>query len=181
MYMANLHGGKEYFVKKGLDDRTAINYAVVGAGYAAAFGELPLDFQKYMVEESTRSKESYDAEQAVGVFFSDLLAFQSSGLLKHKLWEVDGDRLYLYFNGLYIIWSGEYRKVHGTEPFKAASIRDYLREEPGFLDFDVLKRINNRMRRCVVFLLSEISDDLRSLIDEESKVQEGEKVEGWAG
>lgn len=151
-YMTNLHGGKAFFIKNGLDDRMAINYAIIGAGYCAAFGELPDDFQNYLANESVRVKQEYDQERAVTVFFEDLLAMQSDGKhLKGRMWTEDETCIYLYFGALYNVWASQHRMVHGTEPFKAAALRKYLEEEPGFLEFDHLKKIDGRPRRCVVF------------------------------
>lgn len=165
-FMENLHGGKDFFIKNGLDDRMAINYGIIGAGYCAAFGELPADFQKYLSEESTRVKQEYDQERAVTVFFDDLLAMQSMGNIKERMWAFDPDVIHLYFGGLYNLWASQHRMVHGTEPFKAAAIRKYLEEEKGFLEFDAWKKINGRARRCVVFSFKECSEEIRMLVTE---------------
>jgi DNA primase len=71
-YIKNLHAGKDYFVSKGLDDRTAINYSIVGTGFMTAFGDMPQDFLDYLTTETVRVKAQYDAENAVGIFFGSL-------------------------------------------------------------------------------------------------------------
>jgi hypothetical protein len=165
-FMENLNEGKNFFVKKGLDDRMALNYAVLGAGYHAAFGELPKDFQEHLTEESRKTQIEYNQENAVNIFLDDLLMFQSTGLLREPMWACTEDRIFLYFAGLYSTWATEYRKIHGTEPFKATSIKHYLEEEPGFIEFDKVKRIGKYLRRCVVFLKDEAPNSIKTLIEE---------------
>lgn len=164
-FMENLKGGKQFFVDAGLDDRMAINYAVIGAGYCAIFGELPTDFQQYLAKESLAVKVEYEQEHAMQVFWNDILAFQSNGKIREPMWVEDGDRIFVYFHGLYTIWAAEHRAVHGVEPFKAAAIRKYMEEEPGFIEFDVLKRIGKYGRRCVVFLKDKAPGALLELVD----------------
>jgi hypothetical protein len=163
-----LHEGKKFFVKRGLDDRMALNYAVIGAGYCAAFGELPMDFQDYLVKESQKVKHEYDKEHAMQVFWEDLLAMQSNGKMRNEMWTSDMDFIWIYFQGLYGVWAAEYRSIHGTEPFKAGAIRKYMEEEPGFEAFDHLKKINKHPRRCVVFRRKDAPRELIELIEESS-------------
>ncbi len=165
-YIENLEGGKDFFVKKGLDDRMAINYAVIGSGYFAAFGELPRDFQDYLAKESTRAMIEYDSEHAMQVFWEDLQALQSNGKLKSVMWSIDDTYIYIYFQGLYSIWASEYRGVHGTEPFKAGAIRKYLEIEPGFVENGKLKKIAKYPRRCTVFLKKDAPRELLNLVEE---------------
>jgi hypothetical protein len=101
----------------------------------------------------------------------DLLAYQSAGLLKDRYWIVDNGLIYIYFHGLYNLWAGEYRRVHGNEPFKASSIRDYLKEEAGFVDCDYMKKIGKFGRRCVVFNLHQASDNIKQLLEQDETGQ----------
>lgn len=168
-FTENLHGGKEFFITHGLDDRMAINYAIIGAGYNALFGELPRDFQDYLASESQKVKREYDKEHAMQVFWEDLLAMQSAGKIRADMWDGgDPDYIYIYFQGLYSIWASDYRSVHGTEPFKAGAIRKYLEEEPGFDSFNHLKKIGKHARRCVVFRRKEAPQELIELIETSS-------------
>lgn len=163
-FIDDLHAGKEFFVKKGLDDRIAIHYSIIGCGYGAAFGEIPQDFMDYLAVETVRIKEDYEREQAVSVFWDDILAFQSSGLLNKGLWICEDGMIYIYFHALYIAWAQEFRKIRGTEPFKSSAIRDYLKEEPGFVKLDHVKQINDSLRRCVVFDKDKAPAQLQELI-----------------
>lgn len=166
-FMENLHGGKDFFVKKGLDDRMAINYSIIGSGYNALFGDLPRDFQDQLAADSQKVKQEYDKEHAMQVFWEDLLAMQSNGKLHTEMWDAsDPDRIFIYFPGLYSIWASEYRSVHGTEPFKAGAIRKYMEEEPGFVEFDYVKKIGKHPRRCVVFYRKTAPAELLELVDQ---------------
>lgn len=167
-YMVTLHGGKDFFVKRGIDDRLALNYAVIGAGYFAAFGELPRDFQDYLAKDSSRVKQEFDSENTINVFLDDLLALQTANVLDQKMWDFDEDRIYLYFHGLYSVWSRHFRSIHGTEPFKSSAIRKYFEEEPGFLGLDHVRKIEGRPRRCVVFDRKKAQMAIRYLCQEKT-------------
>lgn len=170
-FKEDLAHGQEYFVKSGLDERTAINYSIVAAGYGALTGDIPAKFQEYLASETSRVKREYYQEHAINVFWADLLAIQSMGGFRGKMWDSDDDYIYIYFNGLYAIWSMEIRKMRGIEPFKLSAIRDYLKEEPGFLEMNKVKKINGKTRRCMVFDIFKAPDELKDLVvpDEESK------------
>lgn len=162
-FFSILNEGKNYFVTQGIDDRTAINYAVVAAGHFAAFGEN-LDFSKFLSEEAKRAKMQYQDEQAVAVFLEDLVLLKTRRLIDENYYELSDGTIYLYFHGVYSIWSQEYRKTRGIEPFKASSILDYLKEEPGFVDSNYPKKIKGQLKKCAVFVLDEAPEQLRSLV-----------------
>ena len=169
-FMSLLNASKEYFMLANkTDDRTAINYAVVASGYAMAFPNNKTkaqDFAVWMAQEAQRAQESMQEEQPVSVFFSDLLSYKSLGLLR-DLWDHDlnDNKIYVYFNGLYMVWAREHRSTHGIEPFKANAIRNYLKEEPGYLAMNSSKRINGHIRKCVVFDYDQAPEDLKMLVD----------------
>lgn len=161
-----MHQAKEYFGTLGMDDRMAINYSVAAAGYSVAFDDGDVAFVKWMGAEVARVKRDQDAESTVDMFFADLLTLKLTGRIGHKYWEVSDGKVYLYFHGLYNIWSEDYRKRKGEAGFKASSIRDYLKEEPGFLDSRVSKRMGHGVASCVVFSLEDCRDELRNLIED---------------
>ncbi|QGH73043.1 MAG: protein of unknown function DUF927 [Siphoviridae sp. ctCJE6] len=169
-FINDLGDGKEFFVNQGLDDRTAINYSIVGSGYAALFGELPDDFRRYLAQETARVEGEYEKEQAVSIFLEDLLAMQSSGVLRRSLWDADEDFIYIYFHGIYQLWAQEFRKSRGIEPFKSSAIRDYLREEDGFVDIEKQKTMGGMVRRCIVFSKNEAPVELKELVSQVSTV-----------
>ncbi|MFA5153607.1 MAG: DUF3854 domain-containing protein [Clostridia bacterium] len=157
-----LNEGKEYMTGQKLDDRTAINYAIVAAGYAVLFGES-VDFAKWITTEAQRVRQDYQKEQAVEVFLDDLIYLKTTKAINDEYWDVDGDKIYLYFHGLYNAWAKEYIKIRGEQAFKASSIRDYLKEETGYLDCHVNHRIGDGTKSCVVFDYDESPDNLKNL------------------
>lgn len=160
-----LEEGKAFFVKKGADDRTAINYAVVVAGYVVGTGEENLDFASWVSTEAQRMKHEYEEEQIVSIFLEDLLALKTRGLVNDHYWVQVEDKIYLYFHGLYGIWSQEFRKMRGIEPFKAASIRDYLKEEPGFIEMNDAKKIKGQTKKCLVFDAKLAPESVKALLE----------------
>lgn len=167
-FIQTLNKAKAYFVAQGANDRTAINYAVVAAGYVTVFGDQGEGaFEQWITRETLRVQTEYHNEQAINQFLDDLVAMRTRGLINHKYWLVDDTGIYLYFHGLYSAWSQEYRKTHGDNPFKASAIRDYLKEEDGFLALDARKRIDGIQQRCVQFDREKAPEAIRSLVDEE--------------
>ncbi|MCK9324737.1 MAG: DUF3854 domain-containing protein [Bacteroidales bacterium] len=172
-FMEYLHTAKEYYTDvAGVDDRTAINYAIVAAGNRTAFGSN-IDFEKLLTHESKRVESEYQQEQAISTFLEDLLVFQSLGRISDTLYDFKDGIIYLYFHGLYTIWSQEYRKTRGIEPFKSSAIRDYLKEEPGYIDGRETVRIKGHLRKCVTFDYSNAPDEIRQLVDNGNMVTHG--------
>jgi len=160
-----LDEGKQYLVENGADDRIAINYAVVAAGYAMAFDE-DVEFAQWISAETSRAKDVNNEEQAVQVFIEELNVLKTRKLVNKDFWELDEGKIYIYFQGLYQVWSIEFKKSRGVEPFKSSAIRDYLKEESGFISLNEPKRINGQLKKCIVFEESNAPEGLRMLVDE---------------
>ena len=156
---------KENFIKRDIDDRLAFNYATVVAGYATVFGRDDLGFLDALVVETQAMQEEFKDERAVSVFMDDLMAMRTRGIIDSKYWDVADGKIYLYFHGLHNIWSQEFRKTRGEEAFKEASIRAYLREEPGFLEMNVPKQIEGGLKKCVVFDYEDAPGAIKNLIE----------------
>lgn len=164
-YLARLAEDKTEIAEVTKDDRLAINKAVVSAGAWCLFGENP-EFSKSFLDELQEVKRDQEAESAVSMFFEDLraLSFDKSIQL-HKYWDVSDGRIYLYFHGLYNIYSRDYQARRREAPFKADAIRNYLKDEPGFVSSSVNHRVNNEGTcRCVVFTESAAPDFIRDLV-----------------
>lgn len=164
-FMRELHNGKEYLVSKGADDRTAINYAIVAAGYAVGFGES-VDFGRWIAGEANRAKEDYQSEHAAETFLEDLIYMKVKGLVNNSFWDMQEGKIYLYFHGLYIVFSQQYRQTRGVEPFKESAIRDYLKEYPGYIYSNINHRINGILKKCIVFDAEKAPDQIKAVVDE---------------
>lgn len=173
-FISILHEGKDWFVSQGADDRTAINYAVAAAGYTVAFNES-VDFADWLTHEVQRAKAEYQDEQAVSMFLEDLMVLKTKKQINEDYWRIRDGKIYLYFHGLYSAWAEHYRKTRGVEAFKSSSIRDYLKEESGFIEINVVQRINKQLKKCVVFDLESAPDELKNLI--EGSIDTGNDVE----
>ena len=163
-FMHELNAGKEYLVKSGSDDRTAINYAIIAAGYAVGFGGS-VDFAKWISVEAKRAKDDYQSEHAAETFMEDLVYIKTKKMINSEFFSLDGDRIYLYFHGLYMVFSENYRKVRGSEPFKESAIRDYLKDYSGFLDSNYAHRLGGSIKKCMVFDYELAPAPLQALVD----------------
>lgn len=162
-----LNEWKDFFTSKGVQDRVALNYAIVVAGHAIVFGHKDLDFANWLLKETQDVEAEHSEEQAVNIFLEDLMAMKTRGLVDDKYWLIEGDKIYFYFHGLHQVWAQEFKKSRGEESFKEGSIRAYLKEEKGYIDWNVKKWIKGMQKKCVVFDYNTAPDALRELIENE--------------
>ncbi len=146
------------------DDRLAINKSVVSAGAWCLFGE-DAAFSKAFLKELKEVKEDQEAESAVSMFFEDLkaLSFDRSMQL-HHYWDVSNGKIFLYFHGLYNIYSRDYQSRRREAPFKAEAIRNYLKDEPGFVSVSYPHRLKDGTCKCVVFSEESAPDFIKDLV-----------------
>ena len=163
-FLGVLNEGKDYLTSQKLDDRTAINYSIMSAGYAVLFGES-VDFAQWITYEAQRVRDDYQKEQAVEVFLEDLIYLRTVKQINDDYWEIEGDKIYLYFHGLYNIWAKEYAKIRGEQAFKASSIRDYLKEETGYLECGIDHRIKGHSKSCIIFDCEDAPKTLKNLVE----------------
>lgn len=167
VFMKVLDEATAYFSSKKRNARVSINYAIAVAGYAAAFGEQDVKFAEWIAAETERTAQENKAETMVSMFLDDLLPLKISRKIKDDYWLQDDDRIYLYLHGLYNIWAEDYRKRRGEPPFKQSAIRDYLKDEPGFLETMVNKKIGQNILSCCVFDHETASERLKNLTNPE--------------
>ena len=163
IFLKVLDEATQYFASKKRNARVSINYAIAVAGYAAVFGESDVNFAEWVVAETERTAQENRSETMISMFLDDLLPLKIKGRLKDGYWLQDNNRIYLYLHGLYNDWSEDYRKRRGEPPFKQSAIRDYLRDEPGFLETCVNKKIGDHIVSCVMFDYETSSERLKEL------------------
>ncbi len=162
-FLKSLHEWRDFFNTKDVDDRTAINYATVVAGHNIIFGD-DINFADWLVGETKNVQGEHYEEQAVSVFLDDLAALKTQGKIDDKYWAVHNEKIYLYFHGLHQIWSEQFRKSRGDEAFKEASIRSYMKEEPGYSDINIKWNIKGQAKKCVVFRVKDAPDEIKELV-----------------
>jgi len=155
---------KHVFTMRHYDERTAINYAILCAGYACAFGESE-EFARLIVDDIKKVQIENAEASMVSQFLQDITALKFSKRLKENYWEVKGEEIHLYLQGLYNLWAEDSRK-RGIEPLKMTSLRGYFKEEPGFIENGVASRIENKWARVSVFKIADISPEMRQLIED---------------
>ncbi len=164
-FMRVLNEAKDYLTKHAdVDDRTAINHAVICAGHAITFGEKDIKFADMIVQEAKKTNVEFQRDNIIHTFIKDLQVMVHSGILKDKYWLIEDGKVYLYFEGLYNIWAADARK-RGYDPFKATSVRGYFKEEDGFLEMSAKKRIGGFPRNCVVFDEATCGENIKDLIE----------------
>ena len=164
VYMRILDEAFDYFVSHKCASRVAVNYAVVVAGYACYFGEKDVEFAKWVSAETDRTAMENKSENQTAIFFEDLLALKIKNRIKDDLWQVEGEYIYIYLHGLYNEWADDYRRRRGEPPFKESAIRDYLKDEPGFVEMSKDKRIKENSLSCMVFGLEDTPKTLKTIV-----------------
>ncbi len=164
LFMRILAEAKDHLTKHAkVDDRTAVNHAVLCAGHAVTFGEKDIDFADMIVAEAKKTNTEYQKDNMIHTFLSDLQVMVHKGDIKDQYWLIDDGKVYIYFEALYNIWSADARK-RGYEPFKATSLRGYFKEESGFAAFNAKKRIGGFPRNCIVIDYEACSEELKNLV-----------------
>jgi len=162
---------KSHFTTQGADERTAINYSIVVAGYAAGFGETDLDFARWITAETHKVQAEQNEEQPTIVFLESLIAMKTKGLIDDRYWDYGYDNcnrriLFIYFDGLYNEWAQEYRKTRGSIPFKKSAIRSYFKDEQGFLLSSYNHSIRGQVKSCMGFDPENCHELLKTLIND---------------
>lgn len=152
-----------------IDDRTAAHYAICVAGYHILFPHDDQNFHDWIIAASTDTVYNNELENAVNSFLDDMLVLKLQGKIDNKYWDVDNGKIYLYFHGLYQVWAAE-RIRGGDVPFKSGAIRDYLKEQPGFIDSMVNWRCGGGIFRCLVFDEQKSPEQLKNLVSETQRV-----------
>jgi len=164
-YLRVLQEAKDFFVqRRKIEERTAINYAVVTAGYAVVFGE-DAKFAQEITENLVETERENKTASIISTFITDLQAMKFSGELREQFWAVEDEYIYIYFQGLYNLWAKNC-KQRGVDILKASSLQGYFKEEPGFVESRVLHFINGTRCKCIKMEYEKLSEDLSSLVEE---------------
>ena len=167
-FKKHLLEAREYLRGIGIDDRMSMNYSVPIAGYCVAFSDSDLSFAKWIKGEVKRAKTEQDSDNVIDIFLADLQVLKLKKKIDSQYWDVSSGLIRLYFHGLYNAWAEDYRKRKGEPPFKASSIRDYLKDEPGYIDKIESHRFNKLTRSSgLVFNQEQASAALKQLTEDE--------------
>ena len=97
-------------------------------------------------------------------FLTDLSILFSEGELDEKYVGVKDNKLYLWFVGVYGIWSRYYRSKTGREPFDEQSIRKYLQEEPYCKPDERFYFKDGRKRATVIDLETSVPETVEEIV-----------------
>lgn len=161
-----INEGFEYFSVQGRNSRVSVNYSIVAAGYASVFGE-DIDFAKWLKDETERTSTESREETMTSKFLEDIVSLKMKKKVNSNYYLLEEGKIYLYFHGLYNEWSEDYKKRRGEPPFKESALRDYMKDEDGFLSLHFAKKINGITVRCMVFDHKNCPEQLRSLVAED--------------
>ena len=149
-----------------MDDRMSMNYSVPVAGYCVAFNDKDLSFATWLKDEIKRIKTAQDSDNIIDIFLSDLQVLKLNKKIDGRYWDVSDGKIFLYLHGLYNVWAQDYRNRKGEPPFKASSIRDYLKDEPGYLQHVNIHQFGSMRTGGIVFDYDTANESIRSMVEE---------------
>lgn len=163
---------KAALIKKGISDRTAENWAICAGTFYAVIKQ-DNDFIHWVEKACQEIKLSSEQEHMSNQFWEDVGYLISKNELggKHfyvgrdQKYGLNSDLLYIWFPAVYTEWALHYRKKTGREPFNKVSILKNIREEPYFVDNNVLKRFGSDVRKALVINLNEATDEIREIAE----------------
>ena len=137
--LENIEEMKRALILKGIEDRTAENWAIV----AACFDTVVLqddDFISWVVKSCQEWKLIEEDSGELNQFFDDVNVMLAKKEINNRFISVDivegGKKvLNLWFNGLYNVWAERYRKKTGRDAFDKGTILKYLQDEPYYVGY----------------------------------------------
>jgi hypothetical protein len=170
-FKKHLFAARDYFQNTlKMDDRMSMNYSVPVAGYCVAFDDNDISFAKWLKDEIKRCKDEQNADDVIDIFFNDLHVLKLNKKIDDRYWDVQDGVIYLYLHGLYNVWAEDYRKRKGEPPFKASSIRDYLKEESGYIGVEPVHQFGNMRTNGVSFLEEKAPMAILNLIEAKREI-----------
>lgn len=164
-FKKHLFEAREYFRSIGMDDRMSMNYSVPVAGYCITFDDNDITFAKWLKDEIKRVKAEQDSDNVIDIFLSDLQVLKLNKKIDERYWDIQNGIIYLYLHGLYNVWAEDYRRRKGEPPFKASSIRDYLKDESGYIESIRHHWFGNMRTTGIAFNYDDAPDAIRDLTD----------------
>ena len=138
------------------DPRVTQNYSIVVTGILALAKVFNYSieedkFNKFCINHSLENKLVKDKETEVAELWKSTEVILSEERDNgEKFFQTEGGKIFLWFAALYKKFVETYRRQWGKAPFKEQAIKDYLREEDYFVAMSVVKRIDGKLRRCIV-------------------------------
>lgn len=168
-YITELKG---ILVGRGVDDRTAENWAICAGTFESMVKEDD-QFIEWVFNQCSELKVSGEEDHMLNQFWDDVNVMYSDGTINAKEIKVVGKpvtHLFFWFNNIYGAWCEFYRKKTGQNPFDKASIVNYLKDEPYFVKAEQ-RRLNKVVRSGYLIDVQKATDVIRELAESISSTQ----------
>jgi len=159
--LENIAALKDALVQLDVSDRTAENWAICAGAFEATVFEDD-GFIAWVEKACQEIKRTGEEEHMLNQFWEDLNYLYSRRELNSQHFRVEGDVLYVWFNGCYDSWCIHFRKKTGREPFDKQSIQKYLEDEKYYLGRE-LKRMGGGPRRVLMVDIENATETIREL------------------
>lgn len=164
-FVQKYHEAKDYFSTIS-DDRKASNYGCVAAGYYVLFGD-DQSFAVSMSDEVKRVNVEIEADEESMVFWEDILALKHSGAIDKQYWVVEGDNLFVYFQGLYNLWAEDYARRNREPAFTASSLLAIIKNEKYYIEQprdSRRKTLGTSQQRCICLDITKAPDAVKDMV-----------------
>ena len=163
--LENIQGAKERMIQKGVGERIAFNFACCSVPYYKVFIDHDIEkcrsFMSWVVDEACKSEKEKESEHMLSIFMEDLVTIRENLENHFSVYSVPNAlkgrrQIALHFRSFYSEWTDHYRRK-GNEQFKAATMLEYIKEEPYYIADDKHKRIGPEKKgtRCLILSLDE--------------------------
>lgn len=161
---------KTSLVKREVTDRTAENWAICAGAFWAVIKQES-EFFKWVEKNCQEIRKAGEGEHMLSQFWDDLNYLLSEGTLGAKHFKVENEKLYIWYEGIYVAWSVLFRKKTGRDPFDKMSILKYLTEEPYYLDATQKRLYGGSARRVHGIDLKLAPENIKELAGELTKTE----------
>lgn len=156
---------KDLLTQLDTSDRTAENWAICAGAFEIAVMENE-GFIDWVIKTCQEIKQTGEQEHMLNVFWEDVNYLFSEGQLTNNFIRVTGDYLYIWFKGIYEVWSVHYRKKTGREPFDRQSVYKYLQDEQYFKGANKNTRMTSQVtHKTVVIDLNLATETINEIAD----------------
>ena len=155
---------REYFVKQGMDDRTAITYSIVLGVYDGIIKENDKKFLNFCANHAKEAFSQKQEERATQEFLTGLQDMKVRNELDNCVRTMDDGMLAIHFSLAFGIWKEKTVRRREDFQFKKNALLEMFEEEDCFVAKNKNVRVGEQVVRCLV-LDPEKDETVKSLYE----------------
>jgi DNA primase len=153
-----VHTMREHLRNCGLDDRTAITYAIVVGTYDGLIKENDKQFLDFCVTHAKESFAEKESEKPSKMFLEGILTLKARNMLNGNMVRTVGGNVAIYMPGVMPMFREMLRRGGDDVSFKVSTMMNEFEESECFVEKNKQVRFGKGTLRCLV--LDATKDDL---------------------